>query len=482
MGWGIETKLPILTKRDLSLVYTPGVGECCLKIKQNPKMVMELTNKANSIAIFAFESKSNQAKEKAESYRMIGFDSYPIILKKMNIPTQRILESLKPTFGYFDISLIGEHLDESKFSTYIPKVPLSYDVPMAIDLSDDIKIAAVELHMHTRGVIKQAWCYDEPKLVGVVSNGSAVLGFGKIGPDAAMPVMEGKAALFKKFGGVDAIPICVDACCVQEFKNIVKSLEPTFSGLNLEDICAPDCFDIEEELIKEMNIPIFHDDQHGTAIVVLAGIINALALIGKDKTQAKVVFSGAGAAAVAVCKLLLAYGFTNITLTDINGAIYKGREQNDKYLEQMAQKTNPESIKGTLKDAIKGADIFIGLSAQGVLTPDMIKTMSDKPVIFALANPNPEIMPDEAKEAGAYIIATGRSDFPNQVNNSLVFPGVFKGILQSDVKVIDDIIKIKAAKALAEKVDDVSVNKIIPDPMDMEIAQIISAAIVDKQG
>ena len=288
--------------------------------------------------------------------------------------------------------------------------------------------------------------------------------------------------MFKKFGGVDAIPICIDACDVEEFKNIVKVLEPTFSGLNLEDICAPDCFDVEEELIKEMNIPIFHDDQHGTAIVVLAGLINALKLIKKDKTQVKVVFSGAGAAAIAVCKLLLAYGLKNITLTDINGAIYKGREHNDKYLEQMAQKTNPEPVKGALKDVIVGADVFIGLSAQGVLTPDMIKTMADKPVIFALANPNPEIMPDIAKEAGAYIIATGRSDFSNQVNNSLVFPGVFKGILQSDVKVIDDTIKIKAAEALAQKVDDVSVNKIIPDPIDMEIAQIISAAILDKQG
>ncbi|MDD3420449.1 MAG: NAD-dependent malic enzyme [Candidatus Gastranaerophilales bacterium] len=443
---------------------------------------MELTNKANSIAIFAFENKSDQAKEKAETFRINGFDAYPIILKKSKLSTQRIIESLRPTFGYFDVTLIDESLDESKFNTYIPKVPLSYDVPMAIDLSDDIKTAAVELHMHTRGVIKQAWCYDEPKLVGVVSNGSAVLGFGKIGPDAAMPVMEGKAALFKKFGGVDAIPICIDACDVEEFKNIVKVLEPTFSGLNLEDICAPDCFDVEEELIKEMNIPIFHDDQHGTAIVVLAGLINALKLIKKDKTQVKVVFSGAGAAAIAVCKLLLAYGLKNITLTDINGAIYKGREHNDKYLEQMAQKTNPESVKGALKDVIVGADVFIGLSAQGVLTPDMIKTMADKPVIFALANPNPEIMPDIAKEAGAYIIATGRSDFSNQVNNSLVFPGVFKGILQSDVKVIDDTIKIKAAEALAQKVDDVSVNKIIPDPMDMEIAQIISAAILDKQG
>jgi malate dehydrogenase (oxaloacetate-decarboxylating) len=480
MGWGIETKLPILTKRDLSLVYTPGVGECCLIIKRNPKMVMELTNKANSIAIFAFKNNAKKAKEKAESYRLQGFDAYPLIIKKSNVSTQRIIESLHPTFGSNDISFLEEKIDTSNINIYIPKVPLNYEVPNVLTLSDDIKLASVSLHTATRGVIKQAWSYDEPKLVGVISNGTAVLGFGNIGPDAAMPVMEGKAALFKKFGNVDAMPVCIDAIDIEEFKEIIKALEPTFAGINLEDVCAPDCFDVEEDLIKQMNIPIFHDDQHGTAIVVLAGLINALKLINKTKEKVKVVFSGAGAAAIAVCKLLLAYGVKNITLTDIHGIIYKGRKENDKYLEDMATKTNLEGKKGKLSDAVLGADIFIGLSAKGVLTPAMIETMAQKPVIFALANPNPEIMPDEAKEAGAYIIATGRSDFPNQVNNSLIFPGVFKGILQSEIKVIDNDIKIKAAEALAQKVDGLSVTKIIPDSMDMEIASVISNAVLGK--
>lgn len=478
MGWGIETKLPINTQRDLSLVYTPGVGECCLKIKENPKMAIELTNKANSIAIFAFEAKKTFAIQKADKYRQKGFDAYPIILKKSKVSTQRIAESLCPTFGSFDISLIEEIFDISKINTIIPQIPIPYKVPDSLGLSKDFKLASVELHSLTKGVIKQAWCDDEPRLVGVVSNGSAVLGFGNIGPDAAMPVMEGKAALFKKFGNVDAIPICIDANDIEEFKDIIKALEPTFFGINLEDICAPDCFDVEKELISQMNIPIFHDDQHGTAVVVLAGLINALKLIGKTKEEVKIVFSGAGAAALAVCKLFLAYGIKNIIITDTKGVVYQGRDGNNKYLEEIAKKTNLNNQKGTLQDVIKGADVFVGLSAQGVLSVDMVKNMSDKPVIFALANPNPEIMPDAAKQAGAFIVATGRSDFANQVNNSLVFPGIFKGILQSDKQFIDDEIKINAAIALSDRVDNLSQDKIIPDAMDLEVPKIIAQAVL----
>jgi len=478
MGWAIETKLPINTKRDLSLVYTPGVGECCLKIKENSKMAMELTNKANSVAIFAYENQKILAIQKADGYRQRGFDAYPIILKKSKISTQRILESLHPTFGSFDISFLEEKIDTSKINTILPESPILFEVPDVSKLSEDVKLASVELHSLTKGVIKQAWCDTEPKLVGVVSNGSAVLGFGKIGPDAAMPVMEGKAALFKKFGDVDAIPICIDAIDIDEFKEIVKALEPTFCGINLEDICAPDCFDVEAELISQMNIPVFHDDQHGTAIVVLSGLINSLKLIEKSKEDVKVIFSGAGAAAIAVCKLFLAYGVKNIIMTDINGVIYQGRESNDKYLEKISQKTNLDGKKGSLKDVIKGADVFVGLSAQGVLTVDMIKSMALKSVVFALANPNPEIMPDVAKEAGAFIVATGRSDFPNQVNNSLIFPGIFKGILQSDKKNIDDSIKIKAAITLSDRVDKLSQDKIIPDALDMAVPNIISEAVL----
>ncbi len=478
MGWGIETKLPINTKRDLSLVYTPGVGECCLKIKENPKMAMELTNKANSIAIFAFENEKILALQKSDEYRQKGFDAYPIILKKSNVSTKRIAESLHPTFASFDVSLLEEIFDTSKINTIIPQSPVPFEVPDVSILSEDLKVASVELHSLAKGVIKQVWHDFEPKLVGVVSNGSAVLGFGNIGPDAAMPVMEGKAALFKKFGNVDAIPICIDTVDIEEFKEIVKALEPTFCGINLEDICAPHCFDVEEELIRDMNIPIFHDDQHGTAVVVLAGLINSLKLIGKKKEEVKIVFSGAGAAALAVCKLFLAYGVKNIILTDRKGVVYQSREGNNKYLEEVARKTNLNMQKGSLKDVIKGADIFVGLSAQGVLTEEMIKDMAEKPVIFALANPNPEIMPDVAKKAGAFIVATGRSDFSNQVNNSLVFPGIFKGILQSDKKIINDEIKINAAIALSDRVDKLSQDKIIPDAIDLEVPEIISKAVL----
>lgn len=480
MGWGIETKLPITTKKDLSLVYTPGVGECCLKIKNDITMAMELTNKANSIAVVAFEVKKSEAVEKSEKYREKGFDAYPVILKFSKVSVQRILESLHPTFGAFDISLLDEKIDISHIKTRIPNKSKAFCEPDIDSLPEDVKAASVKLHFLTRGIIRQVSQKNEPKLVGVVSNGSAVLGFGNIGADAALPVMEGKSALFKVFGNVDAMPVCIDAKDITEFKEIVKALEPTFCGINLEDICAPDCFDVEDELIRDMSIPVFHDDQHGTAIVVLAGFINALKLTGKKKEEVKVVFSGAGAAAIAVCKLFLAYGVKNIIMTDKKGVVYQGRECNNQYLEEISKKTNPEAQQGGLKDVIKNSDVFVGLSAEGVLTSEMIKTMAKKPVVFALANPNPEIMPDEAKEAGAYIVATGRSDFANQVNNSLVFPGIFKGILSSNVKIIDDKIKLKAAEALACSVENLSVDMIIPDVFDKRVANLVSEAVLTK--
>lgn len=480
MGWGIETKLPVTDKRTLSLVYTPGVGECCIKIQNDKTMATELTNKANSIAVVAFKDNFEDAKTKADSYREKGFDAYPIILKQTKVSTQRVLESLHPTFCTFDVSLLPSDSDFSGINTNIPARAKLFCEPDLTELPDDIKAASAKLHFLLRGVIKQAWCKEDSRLVGVVSNGSAVLGFGNIGPDAAMPVMEGKAALFKVFGGVDAIPVCIDAIDISEFKEIVKSLEPTFCGINLEDICAPDCFEVEEELAREMNIPIFHDDQHGTAIVVLAGLINALKLVKKAKEDIKVVFAGAGAAATAVCKLFLAHGVKNIIMTDKFGVVYAGREENAPYLEKMSQVTNLEVKRGFLADVIKDADVFVGLSAQGVLTPEMIKSMAQNPIVFALANPNPEIMPDVAKEAGAYIVATGRSDFANQVNNALIFPGIFKGILASNVKIIDDEIKLKAAEALALSVENLGVDMIIPDVFDKRVANLVSEAVLTK--
>lgn len=476
MNWEIQTKLPINNKRDLSLVYTPGVGECCLKIKGNKAMAMELTNKANSIAIIAFKDKEDLANQKALELLEQGFNAFPIILQESKISIQRITESLQPTFASFDLSFIDE-----KVTGVNTSLPASIHSQAPTNLADDTKEASIKLHRCLKGVIHQVKTDKPQKIVGVISNGSAVLGFGNIGPDAAMPVMEGKAALFKKFGDISAIPICIAAKDIGEFKEIVKAMEPTFDGINLEDICAPDCFEAEEDLIKDMNIPIFHDDQHGTAIIVLSGVINSLKLTNKKADEVKVVLSGAGAAAQAVTKLLLQYGIKNIILTDIDGVVYEGRKQNDKYLELMAQKTNPQKLKGKLEYVIRNADIFIGLSAAGVLKSEMISQMNEKPVIFALANPNPEILPDEAKKAGAYIVATGRSDFPNQVNNSLAFPGIFKGILQTDLKVISDEIKIEAAKALANHVKDLNINNIIPDALDNKVPNIVADSVLKSQ-
>jgi len=317
-------------------------------------------------------------------------------------------------------------------------------------------------------------------LVAIVTDGSAVLGLGNIGPEGAYPVMEGKAALFKKFGGVDAISICLNTQDPQEIIKIVKSLEPTFGGINLEDISAPRCFEIEETLIKEMNIPIFHDDQHGTAIVVLAGLINALKLTGKNKETAKVVLSGAGAAGMAITKLLFNYGFKNIILNDSKGPIYVGREDfaDNLYKQKIAEITNLEKINN-FKDSLKGADIFIGVSKANLLTADDIKLMNEQSIIFAMANPVPEIMPEEAKKGGAFVVATGRSDFSNQINNVLAFPGLFRGVLDAKILKITDQIKIAAAEALANLIADseISPDYIIPNPFDERVAKAVSEAV-----
>jgi malate dehydrogenase (oxaloacetate-decarboxylating) len=316
-------------------------------------------------------------------------------------------------------------------------------------------------------------------LIAVISNGTATLGLGDIGPEAAMPVIEGKALLFKKFANVDAIPLCIKKQSPKETVKTIKDLEPTFAGINLEDIKAPECFEIEEALKKEMNIPIFHDDQHGTAIVVLAGLINALKLTSKDK-QAKIIINGAGAAGIAITKLLLDYNFTDITICDSKGIIHKERQNLNKYKEQIAKKTNKTNQTGNLKNALKNADIFIGVSKGNILTKEMIQQMDKDPIIFAMANPTPEIDPKLAKEAGAKIIATGRSDYPNQINNVLVFPGLFRGVLDSKRKQITTEMKIKVAETLAKTINnDLSYDKIIPDPFNKEVPKKIAKAICE---
>ena len=318
-------------------------------------------------------------------------------------------------------------------------------------------------------------------LVAVVSDGTAVLGLGDIGPEAAMPVMEGKAILFKEFGDVDAFPVCLDTKDPDEIVETVIRLAPTFGGINLEDISAPRCFEIEARLKEALDIPVFHDDQHGTAVVVLAAIINGLKLTGKEAKDCKVVINGSGAAGIAIGKLLLNYGFEKMILCDRKGMINK-KNANNPVKKEMAERTNQAQEEGTLADALRGADIFIGVSAPDSVTPDMVRSMNEDPMIFAMANPTPEIMPEQAKEAGARIIGTGRSDFPNQINNVLVFPGLFRGALDVRAKAITEEMKMAAAKALADLIDekDLHPDYIIPDAFDERVAKVVAKAVADE--
>lgn len=315
--------------------------------------------------------------------------------------------------------------------------------------------------------------------VAVVSDGSAVLGLGNIGPKAAMPVMEGKAVLFKEFGGVNAVPICLDTQDTEEIIKAVTWLAPAFGGINLEDISAPRCFEIEERLKETLDIPVFHDDQHGTAIVVLAGIINALKVVGKKKEDCRVVVNGAGSAGVAITRLLLTYGFSNIIMCDKSGILCDGAEGLNWMQEKMVKRTNLAHETGSLADALKGADIFVGVSAPGIVTEEMVASMNSDAILFAMANPVPEIMPDLAKKAGARVVGTGRSDFPNQVNNVVAFPGIFRGALEGHAKQITDKMKLAAANAIAALVSDEELNEdnIMPEAFDPRVADVVADAV-----
>lgn len=316
--------------------------------------------------------------------------------------------------------------------------------------------------------------------VAVVSNGTAVLGLGNIGPEAALPVMEGKSVLFKSFAGVDAFPICLNTTDVEKMIETVKLLEPNFGGVNLEDIAAPNCFVIEARLKKETNIPIFHDDQHGTAIVTVAGLVNALKLTGKKMNEIKVVANGAGAAGIAIIKLLYSYGVRDIIMCDTKGAIYEGRPQGMNVVKaEVAKYTNRDNMKGSLADVMKGADVFIGVSVAGAVTKEMVASMNPDPIIFAMANPIPEIMPEDAKAAGAMVVGTGRSDFPNQVNNVLAFPGIFRGALDARATNINEEMKIAAVEAIANLISENELNAdyVIPGPFDPRVAPNVAAAV-----
>lgn len=317
--------------------------------------------------------------------------------------------------------------------------------------------------------------------IAVISDGSAVLGLGNIGAYAAMPVMEGKSVLFKEFGGVNAVPICLDTQDTEEIIRTIVNIAPAFGGINLEDISAPRCFEIEERLKELLDIPVFHDDQHGTAIVVLAGIINALKVTGKKKEACRIVVNGAGSAGIAITKLLLTYGFCHVTMCDINGIISKDSPNLNWMQKKMTEVTNLEGKKGTLADALQGADIFVGVSAPNIVTKEMVASMNKDSILFAMANPVPEIMPDLAKEGGARVIGTGRSDFPNQVNNVVAFPGIFKGALEGRATQITEEMKLAAAEAIASLVsdEDLSDTNILPEAFDPRVADVVSKAIKD---
>jgi malate dehydrogenase (oxaloacetate-decarboxylating) len=362
----------------------------------------------------------------------------------------------------------------------VSKIPLKTREDLTLSYTPGVAFVCQEIAADKNAA------YDltmKSRTIAIVTDGSAVLGLGNIGPEASMPVMEGKAQLFKEFGGVDAFPIALATQDTEEIIKIVKNLAPGLGGINLEDISAPRCFEIEERLINEMDIPVFHDDQHGTAIVVLAGLINALKLAGKNMETAKVVVSGAGAAGMATAKLLFAAGFKNLILLDSKGAIWEGRADGMNAVKnEMAKITNREMVKGGLAECLVGADIFIGVSQPGIATAEMIKTMNEKAIVFAMSNPTPEIMPEEAKAGGAYCVATGRSDFPNQINNVLAFPGLFRGVLRARIKKITMEMKLAAAYALAGLVANPVQEYFIPGPFDEGVAETVAQAVVKAAG
>jgi malate dehydrogenase (oxaloacetate-decarboxylating) len=359
----------------------------------------------------------------------------------------------------------------------VTKVPVENARDLSLAYSPGVAEPCKEIHRFSETVYEYT---AKGNMVAVVSDGTAVLGLGNIGPHAALPVMEGKAVLFKSFAGVDAVPICLNTTDVEEIVRTVKLIEPAFGGINLEDIAAPACFAVEERLKRELNIPVFHDDQHGTAIVTLAGLINALKVTGKRMQDIKVVANGAGAAGIAIIKLLLSMGVKHVVMCDTKGAIYEGREEGmNPVKDRIAKNTNHERLTGSLEEVIAGADVFIGVSVADAVTQEMVRSMNVDPIIFAMANPDPEIKPADALAAGAKVVGTGRSDYPNQVNNVLAFPGIFRGALDTRATMINEEMKIAAAYAIADLIpaNELKFDYVIPSPFDPRVAPAVAAAV-----
>lgn len=491
------TKIPVNDKEILSLVYTPGVGSSCLKIKENSELLSLLTNKINSVAVISFDYEASLKRALFLKSALL-IDAYPLCIKTENENDLKfVIKNIELNFCAIDLSLIKEFAENIDFHAQIPVLTspvadlkdffgaIARNVFMfnPAQLKGDTAEKSLQLHELAGGVIETELCEEKRrKPLAVISDGTSVLGFGDIGAAASIPVLEGKIALYSELADIDCVPLALKTKCPKEIIKITSLLSASFSGIHLEDIAAPNCFEVENTLIETLDMPVFHDDQHGSAIIVLAGILNSLVLENKELSNAKIVINGAGAAGSASARLLLFAGAKDINMCDLHGSVYEGRPQNDENLEDLARFTNTEQKKGTLKEIIKGADIFIGLSRGNLLSDEMVKSMSPNPIIFALANPIPEIMPDKAKEDGAYIVATGRSDFPNQINNSLAFPGLLKGVLDAGLNKITNEIKLECALAIASLVDEeeLSPQKIVPDGLDRRVTLTIAETIKEK--
>jgi len=494
MGLKFVPKVKVTDKHSLAVIYTPGVASACLEIREDVKKSFDYTNRENSVGVFAFEYE--KALKRAEFLKnSLNIDAVPFEIssdKKEDI--KLVVENLEATFGAADLSQIADFAEDIEFNVNIPVLtkPVSalkefflcvsknIFMPDLSKLTGTLGEQSLTLRKMSGGSVESEYTKDKHvKPVGVVTEGSAVLGLGNIGAYAALPVMEGKSVLFSSLAGLSAVPVCIKEQNSEVFARIVELIGNSFSAINLEDISAPRCFEIEKSIVEKLDIPVFHDDAHGTSVVVLAGLLNALKVTKKTLETVKIVMSGAGAAGYTIAKTLLFAGAKNLIVCDREGALVKGGKYEKPNHIELSQITNPRGEMGTLKEVIKNADVFIGVSAPNLLDENDIKNMAERAVVFALANPTPEIMPEIAEKAGAEVVATGRSDFKNQINNCLAFPGLFKGLLENNVKRVTPEIKVNCAKALAAAVseDKLSRDYIIPDALDKTVVEAVSKAV-----
>lgn len=494
MGLKFVPKIKVTDKHSLAVIYTPGVAAACNEIKKDINNSFDYTNRENTVGVFALNYE--KALKRAEFLKnSLGIDAFPFeISSEKEDDIKIVVENLEPTFGAVDLSLIAEFAKNINFEVKIPVLTepvtdlkefflcVSKNIFMfdLNKLTGTIEEQSLTLRKMSGGAVESEYTKETHiKPIGVITEGSAVLGLGNIGAYAALPVMEGKCVLFSSLADLSAIPICIKEQTPDKFVKIIELIKNSFSAINLEDIAAPLCFGIEKELNQKLEIPVFHDDAHGTSVVVLAGLINALKVVDKNISDVKIVMSGAGAAGYTIANTLIDAGAKNLIVCDREGALNKKENYIKPNLIELSKKTNPNNEIGKIKDVIKGADVFIGVSAPDIIDEKDIKNMAEKAIVFALANPTPEIMPDIAEKAGAEVVATGRSDYKNQINNCLAFPGLFKGLLKYNIKKVTPEIKINCAKALASSVQKEKLSKdyIIPESLNKYVVDIIAEAV-----